>query len=56
MQFFCVTLVKEISLFNEKIELSEKTKTFYDLLQKNESLKKDIIEITDAFYKDVSNY
>lgn len=48
--------IKEISLFNEKIELSEKTKTFYDLLQKNESLKKDIIEITDAFYKDVSNY
>jgi len=40
---------KEISLFNEIIVLN-KTKSFYDLLEKNERLQKDIIEITDAFY------
>ena len=42
--------LKEISLFSENITLSEKTKSFYELLQKNEGLKKDIIEIANAFY------
>ena len=48
--------LKEILLLNENITLSKKTKSFYDLLKKNEGLKKDIIEITDAFYiNDVIN-
>ena len=42
--------LKEIWLFSEKITLSEKTKSFYGLLQKYERFKKDIIEVTDAFY------
>ena len=35
--------LKELILFDEKVILSEKTKSFYDLLQKKEQLKERII-------------
>jgi hypothetical protein len=42
----------ELCLFDKTIELSEKTKSFYDLLEykRNEKIKKNIITITKMFY------
>ena len=45
-------ICEEIFLFDRKIFLSKQTKTFYDLLQKNKKLEKDIIQITEIAYLD----
>ena len=42
--------LKELILFNEKVILSEKTKSFYDLLQKKEQLKERIIYFCKLIY------
>ena len=42
--------LKELILFDEKVILSEKTKSFYDLLQKNEQLKERIIYFCKLIY------
>ena len=42
--------LKELILFDEKVILSEKTKSFYDLLQKKEQLKERIIYFCKLIY------
>ena len=42
--------LKKLTLFNEKVILSEKTKSFYDLLQKKEQLKERIIYFCKLIY------
>jgi hypothetical protein len=42
--------LKELTLFDKKVILSEKTKSFYDLLQKKEQLKERIIYFCKLIY------
>jgi hypothetical protein len=42
--------LKELTIFDKKIILSEKTKSFYYLLQKNEELKSQIVYICKKVY------
>ena len=41
---------KELLIGDAIITLSPKTKTFYDLLQKNSFMKKDLIDVAENFY------
>ena len=42
--------LKEICSSGIKIDLSKKTKTFYDLLEKYKDLKEDMFQIIKMFY------
>ena len=42
--------LKEIFLSGKKIKFSEKTKTFYDLLEKYKDLEQDMLQIIKMFY------
>ena len=42
--------LKELLIGDAIITLSPKTKTFYDLLQKNSFMKKDLIDVAENFY------
>ena len=42
--------LKELFINDKKIILSNKTKTFSELLEKNKELKNDIIEVAEKFY------
>ena len=41
----------EIVINNRIIKLSTKTKSFYELIQKNKNIKERIIEVVDKFYR-----
>ena len=45
-------LLRELTIFDIKIKFSNKTKTFYDLLQKNKKIEKDILQMTEMVYLD----
>ena len=42
--------LNQLSLFNKIIIFSEETKSFYDLLQKNNNSKEEIIQFVKLFY------
>lgn len=42
--------LKELLIGDAIITLTPKTKTFYDLLQKNSFMKKDLIDVAENFY------
>jgi hypothetical protein len=42
--------LKELFINDKKIILSNNTKTFSELLEKNKELKNDIIEVAEKFY------
>lgn len=45
-------LLRELTLFDRKITFSNRTKTFYDLLQKNKKIEKNIMQMTEMIYLD----
>jgi len=47
--------LNEISLFDEKIIFSPKTKSFYALLEKNNEYKEEFIELAKRFFNDDDN-
>lgn len=47
--------LNEISLFDEKIIFSPKTKSFYALLEKNNEYKEEFIELAKRFFNNDDN-